>query len=76
MIGRSAIPAIIAPVIAPPAESPTNTSAPTSASVMVRMGVSRAKRALYGSIATVRPSYTTPWRSLIVMFSRVTPSRT
>ena len=60
MIGRSAIPATIAPVIAPPAESPTKTSAPTSASVTVRICVSRAKRALYGSIAASRPAYITP----------------
>ena len=60
---------------APAAESPTKTSAPRSASVSVRIGVSRAKRPLYGSRSS-RAEWTTPAMSHIVMFVLRTPSET
>ena len=56
MIGRLDICAIISRVTAPATESPTKTSAPTSASARERAGVSRMKRALYGSMSPSRPA--------------------
>ncbi len=55
MIGCFAIPLSISPVMMPPTESPTNTSASFKASVITRALVSDAKRPLYWSRS---------WRSL------------
>ena len=60
----------------PPAESPKNTSALGIASSKVRASVFWAKNALSSSINSMRPSYTTPAKSVTVMFSRGMPNLT
>ncbi len=54
--GRAAMRATISGLSTPPADRPRNTSAPSMISASVRLSVFCAKRALSGSISSVRPS--------------------
>ncbi len=72
--GVGAMPLSMSGVTAPATESPTSTSAPTSASLRFRASVLWAYACLY-LLRSVRPACTTPFVSTIVMCSRFTPSR-
>jgi hypothetical protein len=72
MIGASAILATISPVSRPGPETPRKRSAPSSASSIVRSGVSWAKPAFSGE-RSLRPVCTTPLLSSMSMCSRGAP---
>ncbi|MDT4854437.1 hypothetical protein FQZ97_887400 [compost metagenome] len=74
--GLGAILATMSFFSTPPADRPRNTSAPSMASESVRRAVFWANWILSSSISSVRPSYTTPARSVTQMFSRGIPSLT
>ncbi len=63
MIGRGAIRLSIAGVTAPAILTPTNTSAPSSASDSVRAEVGRRNGTFHSLSPLVRPSCSTPWLS-------------
>ena len=72
MIGF-AMPLSIAGVTAPATLTPTNTSAPTSASSSVRAFVLRTNGSFHSFRPFSRPSYSTPWLSHRSRCSGLTP---
>ena len=76
IIGLARIVATIAGLSTPAADSPRKMSAPSITSPSVRAEVGCANTILSASISSVRPSKTTPARSVTQMFSRGRPSLT
>ena len=72
--GRAAIFLTISGLSTPPADRPRNTSAPSITSASMRADVFCANPILSSSISSVRPSYTTPAKSVTKIFSRGMPS--